>query len=461
MPRVPFELSEQEKQFIKSADFEDARFGFELETQAFLGCTMTNVSDIVTEFRSQSTLGEKEIAELIEQKLEQSKDDPALVKRFLDRCFFSGNLIEDAYNLTQRTTYDNADCLILYMTVRALYRKHGLRLAYLNGDGLDGLNRVFQEGRTVTLQDILAEEGREGGRDIIVSAFKNHIRRTLSSSEMRKIPEQMKPYFVSWDMESFYPTLAGKNWHPDLECVSDGSVSGPEIKPKRPLSFTEAESALDVLFKNEMVVDTRCSFHVHVSINGNHARYDEKIQMYMIEFLVANIHNVPASCRARWMNRYQVARYFAILPSADKYSFIHFHRRFKTWEFRCFGNITNSADAISCLKLAAGAYKYALKRRAKEEKGILQKTTGTRKSFLFLKQTLDAFLQDESVDVKKQFKQVDREYKQKNPGNRFSIRELQNIYSIERSEPSVLNSSHFHQNYADAIENVKRIRSVS
>jgi hypothetical protein len=43
----------------------------------------------------------------------------------------------------------------------------------------------------------------------------------------------------------------------------------------------------------------------------------------------------------------------------NRYSFIAFRHEFKTWEFRCWGNIETVEDAKACVDLSLDAYNYA------------------------------------------------------------------------------------------------------
>lgn len=230
--------------------------------------------------------------------------------------------------------------------------------------------------------------------------------------------------FVTRNQARYFELIA-RNWHPKLTYCSDASVQGPEIKPSEPVSVAEAGVMVDALFNNDITVDTGCSFHVHVSLkNDQGARYQRALQLYMIEYVLSNLDQIPETCRARWMNQHTMARYFSIKPTAEKYAFVAFRDHLRTWEFRCFGNITNAEDAKLCIKLAANAYHYATRRLIREEKSLVIKRPSSR-AFKVVRETLAAVLEAKKPnEFKKVFKQKDKEDLSARGKKKFSADEL-------------------------------------
>ena len=143
-----------------------------------------------------------------------------------------------------------------------------------------------------------------------------------------------------------------------LQAKHDGSVRGPEIivagNGTTASKFSALLSQLTTEF--DLEVDTGCSFHIHVSVPGITHTYGEKLQLYMMEYILRNIHRVPECVKDRW--NYDT-RYFKPHISREKFSFVHHHSRCNTWEFRCFGNIDSHADGMRCLQLAVEAMQFA------------------------------------------------------------------------------------------------------
>lgn len=143
-----------------------------------------------------------------------------------------------------------------------------------------------------------------------------------------------------------------------LKWTRDQSVDGPEIKTYGPTTVPQSFALLTDLFAaHEMRVDVGCSFHVHISVPGIGHTYGKKFQGYLYEYLISQIDRVPKAVRSRWSS--SAARYFKAQISEDKMTFVNFHDGYKTWEFRCFGNVSNIQDATACIRLAAEALRYA------------------------------------------------------------------------------------------------------
>jgi hypothetical protein len=142
----------------------------------------------------------------------------------------------------------------------------------------------------------------------------------------------------------------------DVQVGHDGSVSGFEFRTRGALTYMRFRRAAEGIYRLSHDVDTECSFHIHLAVRGVKHQYGERMQMALVEYLTRNISRVPESVRTRWTedNQY-ISR---LVSEAEKYSFIRFHPQ-GTWEFRCFGNVQSSADAMRCLDLAVDAMQFA------------------------------------------------------------------------------------------------------
>ncbi len=142
-----------------------------------------------------------------------------------------------------------------------------------------------------------------------------------------------------------------------IEAVNDSSVSGFEFRTIGGLELAEVKTAAENIFRFDHKIDTKCSFHVHISIPGVKHQYGTELQAAMTEYLLINIAKIPDSIKQRWADD---CGYFKPMISRDKYAFVHMHDQ-GTWEFRCFGNVKNSKDAETCFLLATEALQYGYK----------------------------------------------------------------------------------------------------
>jgi hypothetical protein len=160
----------------------------------------------------------------------------------------------------------------------------------------------------------------------------------------------------------------------------DGTVSGIEFKPAKPLPPDEVLTSYKTLTEcfDSLEVSKRCSFHVHVSVDGLTHTYGINMQAWMYLFILQNISRVPKGVLERWSASAEVTegdRYYKqkLGGSADRnyeerYSFVAFRHEFKTWEFRCWGNIKSVEDAKTCIDLSVEAYNYAFDLVHKQKK---------------------------------------------------------------------------------------------
>jgi len=160
----------------------------------------------------------------------------------------------------------------------------------------------------------------------------------------------------------------------------DGTVSGIEFKPAKPLPPDEVLASYKTLTEcfDSLEVSKRCSFHVHVSVDGLTHTYGINMQAWMYLFILQNISRVPKGVLERWSASAEITegdRYYKqkLGGSADRnyeerYSFVAFRHEFKTWEFRCWGNIKSVEDAKTCIDLSIEAYNYAFDLVHKQKK---------------------------------------------------------------------------------------------
>ncbi len=179
-----------------------------------------------------------------------------------------------------------------------------------------------------------------------------------AAEKVRDYIEERSCDEIEYPDSCYVHTKADFNLPPGLTWTPDQSVEGPEIKTSGPTTVTESGRLLAQLFNyHALKVDTGCSFHVHISVPGIRHTYGSTFQGYLYEYLLSQIDRVPASVRERWAS--SAARFFKSHISKDKMTFVNFHERLGTWEFRCFGNISNAEDAMTCIRLSAEAMRYA------------------------------------------------------------------------------------------------------
>jgi hypothetical protein len=140
----------------------------------------------------------------------------------------------------------------------------------------------------------------------------------------------------------------------NVEVATDESVQGFEFRTKGAQTVEEFESSLERVFDLDHAIDTRCSFHIHIQVKGIKHSFNRAQRQHLIQYLFKNVDRLPASIKQRWADHN--ANYFFLPDEGDaKMNFINFHSKFRTLEFRCFGNITNKEDGLRCLEIAVEA----------------------------------------------------------------------------------------------------------
>lgn len=136
---------------------------------------------------------------------------------------------------------------------------------------------------------------------------------------------------------------------------TDGSVSGYEFRAAKPLTATEYRKAIKLLFNGKHKIDAKCSFHIHLSIDGIRHMYGPALQADMTDYILRHWSLLPENVQERMID----AGYYYPKVSTDKYSLVNFCGKYATWEFRCFGNVQNENEAAICLIFALRAMQYA------------------------------------------------------------------------------------------------------
>lgn len=156
----------------------------------------------------------------------------------------------------------------------------------------------------------------------------------------------------------------------NIEIKTDSSVEGGEIIVDSPTTPAKCLDIANRLFtENSWRIDTGCSFHIHLSVPGVTHVYGRQFQLELYLYLLSQWERVPAAVKARWTNLH----YCRLHLSKDKYSFVHYHQEYRTWEFRCFGNVSTTEDATACYQLALEAMHHAYQVRAGEHPGLLSR----------------------------------------------------------------------------------------
>jgi len=450
-------LSDVEIACIKTDDFSSLQFGFEQETQSVGGCTIDNVHSMISYWEYNSKIDVTKLNEAKKQAIVVFLNDH---EKFMRLWSYHGAYFSAAREMFLDKRTDLAELIPFEFAILEYYKTKNISFDdVMNSDGSNPLG-VIQ--RQLSKDKVTGAQILESVRQN--ESVYNHIRLLAEEQAVKdvrtsnyRVPELISDPtfpFVALKREDFIKNLFPK-LSPLIEAVGDGSVSGFELKPIRPLTFEETQVATDSLFQIPMHVDTRCSFHVHVSVkNNNSAQYDEKLQMYMCEYIVANLDKVPDSCLERWRNTNQLNRYFAFQHGSQKYTFVSFCSKFKTWEFRCFGNIQDQEDAMMCIKIAGLAYKYALRRKNRDAKAMLAPSAA--KSFLILKKTLTACLEDTTRIPKEVFTEIAAQDKASRIG-RYSKNELTHLNRHVRTNETY--ESRFEVSEEQASAAVKRILS--
>jgi len=260
----------------------------------------------------------------------------------------------------------------------------GFELETQESDGIDSSTRSIDEDR---FEEAVIENSEyylinakflmEHLKDLNIAKFHDPRRDTVNFNELSELLseskiEQLRELAIetSRNNMSSGDFVIPHNEHFNLKNVQleyDGSVDGFEFKTKGPKTISEFKEAAKEIFGVEHNIDERCSFHIHLSIDGIKHNYGEQLQLLLMEGVLKQADKIPSSVLQRWRAGFEdmddCGRYFQWKVEHDKYVAISRHHTFNTWEFRCFGNVQNYKDATVCLKIAINALKYAYERQ--------------------------------------------------------------------------------------------------
>jgi hypothetical protein len=183
--------------------------------------------------------------------------------------------------------------------------------------------------------------------DFDYSDYKTDINELLQNEIDSAVRNELRKYSTSSNIDK-----------PKIECGKDGSVDGYEFRTIGALTYAQFVIASRAAFSLDHRIDENCSYHIHLSIPGVKHSYGDRFQLALVEYLIENIHRIPKTVRKRWKNAPQNQYIKGLLSSKNKYSFVYAHEQ-GTWEFRCFGNVHNTKDGLTCLNIAIEAMAHA------------------------------------------------------------------------------------------------------
>jgi len=324
------------------------RLGFELETQAIAGLDYSGLHSQEIECEREETVLAESVSEFSETVSNTYAKAEKLARILLLRKLWR---IEEIQGL----------CVDGWNTLNDQRRSRLKRSRHFSGylNGVEGIPPTQLVGMLLgQIADV--EIRRKLNRAMsayyrsIMAAQNLVARKTETTTKKIKYKEAvtLPDFLISKGVKS--EVFSKFDWK------SDGSVQGPEITTIGAKTFSEVLDDVDLLFPTlrgvGVAVDHGCSFHIHVSADGVRPVHSAAFQAAMIAF-VLNSDSVPTRVRDRWSSD-SLRRYYNFGLDGDKYRFVAY--RGNTWEFRCFGNISDTTDAKVCLQLAATAYWLAL-----------------------------------------------------------------------------------------------------
>jgi len=316
--------------------YEHFTYGFELETQATEGITESSLADHHHDAMEGREFDEEAYEEALASKIASLDVEDA--KEYFREAEINEALLSMSLNLPER----------LWLVIQS------------------GISNSIK-GRDAAVSLILSQPELPDCIDI------DRAKRLKANETIDKENYYNERYYDSdWDW------LASKT-SALTEAVDDCSIDGFEWRTNGGLDLPTFTEAAKEVFALEHDIDERCSFHIHCKGNDIRSAYGERFQLSLYEYLLDNIDRVPDSVLRRW--RYsedagdecrdcgtayencgcepaEWAHFFPPSLTPGKYSFVHRHDQ-GTWEFRCFGNVHNTEDAVTCAKLAAEAMQYA------------------------------------------------------------------------------------------------------
>lgn len=241
---------------------------------------------------------------------------------------------------TQKTECDNDDNIDYDAASEAISEQAGNLFDEIPNDVLDCLPNVLQENIRQAIYDSVSDSFDYS--DYTTSNIDN-----IQSDINRAI---RKEWLNHHDKTN--------DVRPSLNVGTDNSVDGVEIRTIDGLTYRQFYAAAKAAFSLDHDIDTACSFHIHLSIPNVKHSFGDRFQLALIEYLIENVDRLPANVQERFRNAPGNHYINGLLSSQKKYSFVHAHDQ-GTWEFRCFGNVHNTSEAMTCLNIAIEAMNYA------------------------------------------------------------------------------------------------------
>lgn len=154
----------------------------------------------------------------------------------------------------------------------------------------------------------------------------------------------------------------------NIEVGEDPSVGGYEFRTIGGLSAVDflksSKSIFSLVEKHSLDIDRKCSFHIHISVPGIRHTYGKNFQRSLMHGVLKQ--ELPECILSRLSS--DARRFCQTRISEEKFSFVHFHKELGTWEFRCFGNVSDHVTATKCLVIAVKALQFAYRVQLKLER---------------------------------------------------------------------------------------------
>lgn len=241
---------------------------------------------------------------------------------------------------TQKTEFDSDDNIDYDAASEAISDQTGNLFDEIPSEVIDCLPNVMQENIRQAIYDSISDNfdySEYTTKDI--DAIQSDINRAIKK-------EWLNHYDKTNDVR------------PKLNVGTDNSVDGVEIRTIDGLTYRQFYAAAKAAFSLDHDIDTACSFHIHLSIPNVKHSFGDRFQLALVEYLIENVDRLPANVQERFRKAPSNEYINGLLSSKKKYSFVHAHEQ-GTWEFRCFGNVQNTSEAMTCLNIAIEAMNYA------------------------------------------------------------------------------------------------------
>lgn len=237
-------------------------------------------------------------------------------------------------------------------------------------------NRIWpSQGRRDILRGLLTAGL---GLDALSGEVRATVEADISQVRAAYLEEVRQNHLRSSNRTDYMTNIGITGWEkiaPYTQIGDDGSVQGGEIRTIGPRSIPEVLTAAKVLSENDFLVGENTSLHIHLSVKGITHAYGQRFQAEMYAYLLRNLHRIPDSVRKRMVAEKGCRSYAKLLLGTEKYSAIHFHKKYGTWEFRLFGNTKNYVEMRTCLQLAYEALKHAYSVKLGKSESLLGSVT--------------------------------------------------------------------------------------